>query len=140
MDRDECRDYTTKTRVTTTAYEPSTLIHERYDITIDSYYGYKINKNFRNLRDYVTDRYSSISHEQVVNTTTAEETRAYLARIAPDICTESNSQIIRRATTDVPVTYEQRVLVRYLQPPPLPPPEVRTKIIMKYNLTNIVII
>ncbi|CAF1471686.1 unnamed protein product, partial [Rotaria sp. Silwood1] len=36
-----------------------------------------------------------------------------------DLC--KNPQIIRRTTTERPPTYEQRVSVRYLQPPPLPP-------------------
>ncbi|CAF5148729.1 unnamed protein product, partial [Rotaria sp. Silwood1] len=36
-----------------------------------------------------------------------------------DLC--KNPQIIRRTIPERPPTYEQRVSVRYLQPPPLPP-------------------
>lgn len=37
---------------------------------------------------------------------------------------DPNPQIMRRPATDPPRTYTQRVFVRFLQPPPVPPPGV----------------
>lgn len=65
----------------------------------------------------------TIVSESVIQTNSAEETDRYLER-AVDIYKDPTPQIIRRQTTETPVTYEQRVLVRYLQPPRLPPPGV----------------
>ena len=44
------------------------------------------------------------------------------------IFNDPNPQIIRRAATGNAVTYEQKILVRFLQPPPVPPPGVNTSI------------
>lgn len=38
---------------------------------------------------------------------------------------DPNPQIIRRASTGDVVTYQQKILVRFLQPPPIPPPGVK---------------
>ncbi|CAF4436592.1 unnamed protein product, partial [Rotaria magnacalcarata] len=35
---------------------------------------------------------------------------------------DPNPQIIRRAAVGGAVTYQQKILVRFLQPPPVPPP------------------
>ncbi|CAF0969127.1 unnamed protein product [Rotaria sordida] len=89
-----------------------------------------------NLRDNTTsrfdrDKYTSygtttgargLIDDTVINTNSLEETNAYLARSASNIYRDRNPQIIRRATTERPVTYEQRVVVKYLQPPPVPEP------------------
>jgi len=62
-----------------------------------------------------------ISSETVIQTNSLEETDRYLER-AVDIYKDPTPEIIRRTAMENPVTYEQRVLVRYLQPPRLPPP------------------
>ena len=41
-----------------------------------------------------------------------------------DIYRGATPQIIRRTATEGPITYEQQIHVRYLQPPPVPPPGV----------------
>jgi hypothetical protein len=40
------------------------------------------------------------------------------------IFNDPNPQVIRRAATGGAVTYEQKILVKFLQPPPVPPPGV----------------
>lgn len=40
------------------------------------------------------------------------------------IFNDPNPQILRRAATGGAVTYEQKILVKFLQPPPVPPPGV----------------
>ncbi|CAF4954953.1 unnamed protein product [Rotaria sp. Silwood1] len=62
-------------------------------------------------KDYIGD--------PTIVTRSVEETELYLGNHGIDLC--KNPQIIRRTTTERPPTYEQRVSVRYLQPPPLPP-------------------
>ena len=72
---------------------------------------------------------NSIISDTVIQTNSLKETERYLER-AVDIYKDRSPQIIRRAATDTPVTYEQRVFVRYLQPPKLPPPGVERKMLM----------
>ncbi|CAF3387523.1 unnamed protein product [Rotaria socialis] len=62
-------------------------------------------------------------NDSVIRTSSSEETNRYLARSMNHIFKDINPKIIRRAETERPVTCEQRVIVRYLQPPPLPPGE-----------------
>ncbi|CAF1391041.1 unnamed protein product [Rotaria sordida] len=58
---------------------------------------------------------------QVVNTRSLEETNQYLLR-STDIYKDPNPQILRRPANEGPITCEQRVHVRYLQPPPVSEP------------------
>jgi len=76
----------------------------------------------------------------VINTSSSEETKRYLERLGTNIYVDHNPEIIRRATKERPVTYEQRVLVRCLHPPPLPPPEVMKYMVHKFNITNLFMI
>jgi hypothetical protein len=66
---------------------------------------------------------NSLTNETVIETNSLEETNGYLAR-AVNIYRDPDPLIIRKATVERPVTYQQRVLVRYLQPPDVPPPGV----------------
>jgi hypothetical protein len=83
---------------------------------------------------------STLINETVINTSSSEETKRYLERPGANIYVDLNPKIIRRATTERPLTLEQRVRIRCLQPPPLPPPEVMKDIVHKLNLTNLLII
>ncbi len=76
----------------------------------------------------------------MIHTSSPEETKRYLERSGTNIYVDHNPQIIRRPTSERPVTYEQRVLIRCLHPPPLPPPEVMKYIVHKFNLTNLFMI
>ena len=40
------------------------------------------------------------------------------------IFNDPNPQIIKRASSGSAVTYEQKIVVKFLQPPPIPPPGV----------------
>jgi hypothetical protein len=65
---------------------------------------------------------SDVIHEKaLIQTNSIEETNRYL-ETAVDVYKDPNPQIIRRTMTEGPVTYEQRIRVRYLQPPEVPPP------------------
>lgn len=66
---------------------------------------------------------ADFSNNAVIHTRSEDETRGYLAKAA-DIYHDPNPQIIRRAAIDSPRRYEQRIIIRYLQPPDLPPPGV----------------
>jgi len=59
-----------------------------------------------------------------VQTSSTQQTNAYLSQSATDIYNDPNPQIVRRSATGGPVTYQQKILVRFLQPPALPPPGV----------------
>jgi len=153
IDKDEFRNMMGKSEgVTTTPYETTTIGVNRYgNATIrddrygsttfrDDCYGnatvrddrYKYNIIGQNDLGYTTDKYTThgttIATRDLINqtaivTNSSEETSRYLEKYANNIYIDSNPQIIRRTTTEHPITYEQRVLVRYLQPPPLPPAE-----------------
>lgn len=55
----------------------------------------------------------------------SQETNEYLDKLANEIYRDPNPQIIRRAAIQAPITYEQQIQVRYLQPPAVPAPGVR---------------
>ncbi|CAF0714167.1 unnamed protein product [Adineta steineri] len=57
-----------------------------------------------------------------VQTNNAQETNEYLSRSANGVYNDPNPEIIRRAATEGPLTYQQKILIRFLQPPPVPPP------------------
>ncbi|CAF4921933.1 unnamed protein product, partial [Rotaria magnacalcarata] len=66
---------------------------------------------------------SSFINNAPIRTNGVEETNRYLQRSARDVFSDPNPQVIHKETTGFPVTAEQRVILRCLQPPPLPPPE-----------------
>lgn len=74
---------------------------------------------------YVTDETFGLSNavvnSKVIQTHSLEETNEYLEK-AVNIYKDPNPQIIRRAATESQLRYEQRILLRYLQPPPVPAP------------------
>ena len=80
------------------------------------------------------------SSDAVIHTNSSEETHRYLERSAHNIYVDPNPQIIRRSHTDGPIRAEQRVTIRYLQPPPLPPPEVMPSTVYKCSLSNLLFI
>ena len=69
---------------------------------------------------------SDWTNEKVIETNSLEETNRYLER-AVDIYKDPDPLVIRKATMENPVTYQQRILVRYLQPPAVPAPGVIEK-------------
>lgn len=88
-------------------------------------------KNFSRI--CLLDKYTSggvittvgeVTSDQVIHTSSSEETNRYIERSGGNVYKDPHPQIIRRTRTDGPVTYEQRIRVRYLQPPPIPPPGV----------------
>ncbi|CAF1386996.1 unnamed protein product [Rotaria magnacalcarata] len=66
---------------------------------------------------------SSFINNAPIRTNGVEETNRYLRRSVHDVYWDPNPQVIHKETTGLPVTVEQRVILRCLQPPPLPPPE-----------------
>lgn len=59
-----------------------------------------------------------------IQTSSAQQTSQYLSQSGGGIFNDPNPQIVRRAADGGPVTYQQRILVRFLQPPAVPPPGV----------------
>lgn len=70
------------------------------------------------------DRTSEQNSAATIQTNSIQQTNEYLSQTATNIFNDPNPQIVRRATTEGPVTYQQKILVRFLQPPPVPPPGV----------------
>ena len=93
------------TEVVDAPYESTTTAINRYDDTIGRFDQYKYN-------------------DTAVNTNSLEETNYYLEKSATNIYKDPNPKIIRRARSESPVTLEQRIFVRYFQPPPVLPPGV----------------
>ncbi|CAF4140490.1 unnamed protein product [Rotaria magnacalcarata] len=71
---------------------------------------------------------SSFINNAPIRTNSMEETNRYLQRLGHDVFWDPNPQVIHKETTGFPVTAEQRVILRCLQPPRLPPPEVMKQI------------
>lgn len=77
------------------------------------------NPNYASLRNR-TD--SGPNRDPPVRTKNPAETERYLEEHGISLC--KRPDVIRRTVMGRPVDYEQRVCLRYLQPPPLPPPGV----------------
>ena len=71
----------------------------------------------------------------MVYTATAEETKRKLASLGDSIYNDPNPEIVQQAVCESARRYEQRILVRYLQPPPAPEPGV-----MKQMSTNAILL
>ncbi|CAF3963438.1 unnamed protein product [Rotaria sordida] len=70
---------------------------------------------------YGTTAASDLAGSTVIHTHSSEETNEYIRR-STDVYKDPNPKIVRRAGSESPVTYEQRIVVRYLQPPTVPEP------------------
>ncbi|CAF3516374.1 unnamed protein product [Rotaria sp. Silwood1] len=107
IDKDEFRQWALNpVEVSSSPYEPLNIGYN-HDHTITS----RLDRTTTISKDYISDT--------TIVTRSVEETELYLENHGIDLC--KNPQIIRRTTPERPPTYEQRVSVRYLQPPPLPP-------------------
>ncbi|CAF4785538.1 unnamed protein product, partial [Rotaria sp. Silwood2] len=78
---------------------------------------------------------SQLIIDSPIDTYSEEETKQRLAELAGSIYLDPKRVIIESVKADIPVTYEQRVIIQYLQPPALPPPGVMIQILYKFNLT-----
>ncbi|CAF1456067.1 unnamed protein product [Adineta ricciae] len=82
--------------------------------------GRRLQQNAYSTRESVAV-VNGFTNETVIETHSVEETNRFLERTA-NICRDPDPIVIRKTVADRPVTYQQRVLVRYLQPPPAPAP------------------
>ena len=94
--------------------------------TVNGFDAAKITTNATSL--YQTSVVGASSTSDIVYTRSATETERYLDNHGISLC--KNPDVIRRTVVGKPVEYEQRVCLRYLQPPPLPSPGV-----MKYFIS-----
>ncbi|CAF1021868.1 unnamed protein product [Rotaria sordida] len=118
--------------LTSSSYESSTNGLNLNDNTSSRFDQYKYKVSSQNAWDFTTDKYTPYGtttaaasrsiNDAVIHTNSLEETNQYLEKLANNIYKDPNPQIIRRATTEAPVSHEQRVFVRYLQPPAVPSP------------------
>ncbi|CAF4633130.1 unnamed protein product, partial [Rotaria sp. Silwood2] len=65
---------------------------------------------------------SQLIIDSPINTYSEEETKQRLAELSGIIYLDPKRVINETPRSDMPVTYEQRVVIQYLQPPALPPP------------------
>ncbi|CAF1646014.1 unnamed protein product, partial [Adineta ricciae] len=94
--------------------------HRKYEVSESTIYStdYDIKRLGRNrytTRETIAVA-SGLTNESTIETHSLEETNSYLER-AVDVYKDPNPLVIRKTLVDRPVTYEQRVLVRYLRPP-----------------------
>ncbi|CAF4142714.1 unnamed protein product, partial [Rotaria sordida] len=126
IDPNEFRNWISSTEGLTASNESITRELHRYDEA--SRFGrYQYADRYYDDVGYTGDTYSWCGNRRwaddtVINTNSAEETNRYLEKSGTNIYHDPNPRIIRRARSTSPVTLEQRVLVRYLQPPAVPPP------------------
>ncbi|CAF1645430.1 unnamed protein product [Rotaria sordida] len=117
IDRRELRDWMSSNEGLATSNESLNHALDRYQYT----------EGYQDDLDYMVDKYSSYgtrrwTDDTVINTNSAQETNSYLDKSGTNIYRDPNPKIIRRARSTSPIALEQRVLVRYLQPPAVPPP------------------
>ncbi|CAF0964998.1 unnamed protein product [Rotaria sordida] len=114
-----------------TSYKSTTSRLNRYNNTASQLDRYNYKVSSQNSLGYTADKYASyettavaseLSNDTTIHTSSLEETNEYLEKLANNIYKDPNPRIIRQATTEKPVTLQQRVLIRYLQPPAVPPP------------------
>ncbi|CAF1116556.1 unnamed protein product [Rotaria sordida] len=132
IDKNEYRKWASNTEgLPSSSYESSTSRFNLYDNTTSRFDRDRYRFGSRYASENTTDRYGSyentalpsdLTSEAAIQTNSSAETDAYLEKSAHNIYRDPNPQIIRRATTGTPVTYEQRVVIRYLQPPTVPEP------------------
>ena len=130
IDKNELRNYVTNTeRLPSSTYEKLTN-----EVLYNDYRANRIDRN--KYASYGTVAFSSngIDEKSLIHTNSLEETNRYL-ETAVHLFKDSNPQIIRRTMVESPTTYEQRIRVRYLQPPEVPPPGV-----MKHMFTNTILV
>ncbi|CAF1594051.1 unnamed protein product [Rotaria sp. Silwood1] len=60
--------------------------------------------------------------DTAIHTSSVHQPNQYLSQSAKNIYFDPDPQIVRRATTEGPIIYQQKILVRFLQPPAIPPP------------------
>ncbi|CAF2657893.1 unnamed protein product [Rotaria sp. Silwood2] len=107
--------------------ELSSLISKGEGVTFSTWQASSAGDDLNNN----TDRYARYRHRETTTVTSdlanempiksgsVEETNRYLRSLGSSVYVDSNPQIIRRPTFERPVTYEQRIMLRCLQPPPL---------------------
>ncbi|CAF2589127.1 unnamed protein product [Rotaria sp. Silwood2] len=132
IDKNEVRQWVSNAEgLPSSSHESSTSERILHDNTTSRFDRNKYEVSCQNASEYTADKYiscgstavaSEMINDTVIRTNSSEETNQYLEKSANNIYKDPNPQIIRRATTECPVTYEQRVSVRYLQPPAVPPP------------------
>lgn len=103
-----------RTRMTSPSRETHSYAHDQKD-NGSRYERYR-------YQETITGSNSS-NNENLITTNSSEETKRYLERAGINVFIDPNPKIVRRQTTERPVTFEQRVFIRCLQPPALPPPE-----------------
>ncbi|CAF3220853.1 unnamed protein product [Rotaria sp. Silwood2] len=113
------------------SYKLTTSRLHPYDNTTNQLDLYNYKASSQDSLSYTTDKYASyettkvasdFTNDTVIHTNSSEETNQYPEKSANNIYKRPNPIITRRATTEKPVTLEHRVLIRYLQPPDVPPP------------------
>ncbi len=67
---------------------------------------------------------SELTGGAAIQTSSAQQTNQYLSQTGTGVFNDPNPQIVRRPAVVGPVTYQQKILVRFLQPPAIPPPGV----------------
>ena len=81
----------------------------------------------------------NLRNSRVIHTNSLEEANQYIERSASHVYKDPNPQIIRRRASGDLLTSEQRILVRYLEPPDVPEPGVKINA-YKYNPTSLCMI
>ncbi|CAF2404341.1 unnamed protein product [Rotaria sp. Silwood2] len=132
IDKNEFRNSTSNAEeLNSLSYESTTSRLNLYDNSSSQLDRHNDKVSSQESLEYTADKYASygttavaseLINDMVIHTSSVEETNQYLKKSGNSIYKDPNPIIIRRATTEKPVALEQRVLVRYLQPPAVPPP------------------
>ncbi|CAF3980465.1 unnamed protein product [Rotaria sordida] len=126
IDPNEFRHWLSSNEGLATSNESITRTLHRYDDT-SRFDRYRYTDRYYDDVGYTGDTYGWCgtrrwADDTVINTNSEEETNYYLEKSGTNIFRDPNPKIIRRARSSSPVTLEQRIVVRYLQPPAVPPP------------------
>ncbi|CAF1238314.1 unnamed protein product [Adineta ricciae] len=138
IDRDEFQNWLSASALTSPSSSQDTSINgivvnndsddktklSEYDASsqnvADSTAGRNNNKNVYTAS--VTVGTNERASKATIETSSTQETNEYLTRMSTGVYNDPNPEIIRRAAPEGPIVYQQKIFVRFLQPPPVPPP------------------
>jgi hypothetical protein len=125
IDRNEFRNWATTNSESNSSYESGiNLIGQtgfnNYDVNSQN----PFESNTGIQTSYAAAGSSELTGSGAIQTSSVQQTNEYLSQTTTSLFHDPNPQIIRRAATGGPVTYQQKILVRFLQPPAVPPPGV----------------
>ncbi|CAF2737567.1 unnamed protein product [Rotaria sp. Silwood2] len=132
IDQNEFRNWLSNAEgLNSASYESSTsglILNDNVTSRIDgNEYKFSSQNSFESAADINASYEAATASDELTGNTAihannVQQTNQYLSQSTKNIYYDPNPQIVRRAAIGGPVTYQQKILVRFLQPPAIPSP------------------